>query len=176
MHLIGRTGHKSEAYPRGAAGSPGAAQPFAQLGLSGNVPYVDGVARFIPFDTVVYESASFGDFEIEAATSIFFTPFGVYLATLQVSIDVEPTVLGISLQIGSGSEEDATASDVAALQAVNATMSAVRFGSETPAPGHLLPVLFVPGIEVTGGGNGNILAEGTNLFIWQLARFQATSP
>jgi hypothetical protein len=176
MHLIGRKGHKSEAYPRGAAGSPGAAQPFAQLGLSANVPYVDGNTSGIPFDTVVYRSASFGDFEQEGGISVFFVPFGVYLVTLQVVIDNTPTTLGVSLQVGSGSATDVSASDIEGQQAVNATISAVRAGSETPSPGHILPCAVVPLISVVGGGDGNILAATTKLFVWKLTEFQPVAP
>lgn len=146
--------------------------PFAQLGLSADVPFEDGVDRGIPFDTVIYQSGQFGGFETEAGISVFFVPFGVYFVTLQVVVDTSPTEVGISAQVASGSAQDATANTVANQVAANASLSAVRFESEAPLPGHVLPVGVIPLIGVTGGGNGNILAASTKLFVWQLAQFQ----
>lgn len=177
MHLIGRKGHKSEAYPTKWGGSPGAAQPFVVLGLSEDAPFIDGTPLVIPFDTVVYQSSAFGGFETEAGSELFFLPFGVYLATLQIIIDTEPTTLDAILQIGSGSAGDAGDGQTNGVSGAAVTISAARLGSETPIPAHVLPVATVPRVLVTGGGNGNVLAVlgdsgATKLFIWKLVEFQ----
>jgi hypothetical protein len=169
---MGRKGHKSEAYPGGTP-SGAALLPFAQLGLSADAPFVDGVSSLIPFDTVVYQSRAFGDFEIVTGASALFVPFGVYLVTLQANVDTTPTQLDANVIVQSGSDGDSGANS-SALAAIALTMSAVRLGSETPFPGHVLPVAVLPAALVTGGGNGNFIADTTKLFVWQLAQFAAT--
>lgn len=173
MHIIRRRG--SETYPSAFAGASASAQmPFAQLGLSADVPFIDGNQLGIPFDTVVYQSSQFGDFEIEGGISVFFVPFGVYVVTLQATIDTDPDQLSTSLQIGSGSASDQSALTIEGpvAPAIALTISGVRFGSETPSPGHVLPVAIIPLLSVVGGGNGNILADFTKLFVWKLTQFQ----
>lgn len=171
MHVIRRFG--SESYPGRGGVSAAAQMPFAQLGLSANTPFTAGVEAGIPFNTVVYESSSFGVFETHVGISVFFVPFGVYLVTLQLNVSTSPTTLDAAVVIASGSGEDqslvASTREFAAL-----TISGVRLGSETPFPGHSKPVIVLPTMLVTGGGDGNILAEHTKMLVWQLQQFQET--
>lgn len=174
MHLIGRGRNAREAYPvapRG--GGVGAGAPFAQLGLSADVPFVDGAPTVLPFDEVVYQSTAFGGFEIESGNSLFYVPFGVYLVTLQADVDTTPTSLVGSITVASGSGLDAGSNGSTGI-AVTVSMSAVRFGSETPSPGHVRPCAILPAVAVIGGGNGEIQADTTKLFVWQLQQFSVT--
>ncbi len=176
MHVMGKGRYGRETYPSAFAGASAVAQmPFAQLGLSGDAPFTEAVDTGIPFDTIVYESASFGVFETHAGVSALFVPFGVYLVTLQLEVSTEPTELDAAIVIASGSGEDqGLVSSVREFAAL--TVSGVRLGSETPFPGHSKPVIILPTMVTTGGGNGNIVAEHTKLFVWQLTRFQAATP
>jgi len=145
--------------------------PFAQLGFSADVPFVDGAQTPLPFDTIVYESAAFGGFELITGLSVFFVPFGAYLVTLQADIDTTPTQLDASVAVSSASGSDASAA-TSALSAISFPLSAVRFSSEIPIPGHVRPCSILAGVQVTGGGNGNITAQFTKLFVWKLQEFQ----
>lgn len=173
MHLIGRGNRGRETYPRAPQGF-GAVSPYAQLGLSEVVPFVDGVNTIVPFDTVIYQSAAFGGFEDITGNSTFFVPFGVYLVTLQLDVDTTPTMVEVGTSIISASNGDAAASTSASsLGAVALSLSAVRFGSETPIPGHVLPCAIPVAVLVTGGGDGNV-ALITKMFVWKLQEFQAS--
>lgn len=144
--------------------------PFAQLGLSANVPFVDGDPLPVPFDTVVYETESFGAFESLNGVSVFFVPFGVYLATLELAVDTTPTSLAAALEVLSNATGDASGG-TSAISSINLTTSAVRLTSEVPIPGHSLPCSVIPVVTVTGGGNGNVISTNTKLFVWQLQQF-----
>jgi hypothetical protein len=144
--------------------------PFAQLGLSADAAFVAATPLVVPFDTVVYETEAFGGFETLGGKSVFFLPYGAYLAVLQLTIDTTPTLIAATLEVNANAVGDA-ASGTSAISSVNLTASAVRFVTEAPIAGHSFPCSVIPAITVTGGGNGNVVSAITKLFVWQLQGF-----
>lgn len=155
--------------PRQSPSGP-AVLPFAQLGLSADAAFVAATPLVIPFDTVVYQTAAFGGFETLSGHSVFFVPFGAYLAVLQLVVDTTPTLVAGALEINSNASGDAGAG-TSAISSVSFSMTAVRFAAETPIAGHDNPCSVIPVLTVTGGGNGNVVAATTKLFVWQLQAF-----
>jgi hypothetical protein len=138
--------------------------------MSADSPFVDGVTDVPSFDTVVYQSSAFGAFGTLGGKSIFSVPFGVYLVVLQMETDTTPTKFEGFVEVASN-----VAGDVAGISSagnrVSTPLSAVRLSSEIAIPGLPFPCAVEPGYTVTGGGNGNILATISRLFVWQLAKF-----
>lgn len=177
MYIIGRGSKARETYPgRGGGPTSLTAQPFAQLKLSQDQAYSAGVAAPILFDTIVYQSAPFGGFEVFGGNNLFFVPFGVYLCVLQVEVDGEDisrVASSIGVQSGSALSGGSSTSDYTnASPADNTTsMSAVRLASELPIPGTLLPCAVVPILNVESSSPGVVVSDVTRLLVWKLAQF-----
>lgn len=171
-HIIGKRRYAGETYPI-AGSSPLAAIPFAQFSLSENVPYTPGDPAFaVHFDTIVYETAEFGEFgTVPTFGEFFLLPFGAYMGILQIGVVGSDVEIGASLSIASGSATDVGA-DGSSGSATTISMTAMRLANETPSTGTTLPCVVLPVFTPPSSGSpGEIDSQVTKLFIWQLQRF-----